>query len=153
VVVTQQFVQKVDSLVAHKALVFRGDEAVPLLLGEPPNDVVVLGVKFYLVLVQVVEEVVGAEYFGDFDKLIRVALPVEEWLLSEDHRREHGSKTPHVQTVVVLLEINEQLWALEISTRHTYVILGSRMIELGQAPVDEAKLRQGGQWLLAVHIP
>lgn len=141
VVISQQLIQEVDSLVAHKPLVLSSDEAVPRLPGEPADDVVVLGVELYLVLVQVIEEVIGAEDLCDFDKLIRVALAMEEGFLSEDHGREHGPKAPHVQAVVVLLKIDEQLGALEISTRHTYVILSSRMVELRQSPVDETQLK------------
>ena len=139
-VVSQQLVQEVNGLVAHESLVFGGDEAVPGLLREAPDDVVVLGIKLYLVLVEVVEEVVGAENLGDFHKLIRIALAVEEGLLPEYHGREHCSETPHIQAVVVLLEINEQLGALEVSARHTYVILGSRVVEFGQTPVDKTEL-------------
>lgn len=115
---------------------------MPRLLREAPDDVVVLSVKLYLVLVQVVEEVVSAEDLGDLDKLIRIALSVEEGLFPEYHGCEHRSETPHIQAVVVLLEIDEQLGTFEVSTRHTYVILGSRVIELRQTPIDKTELNK-----------
>lgn len=118
---------------------------MPGLLREAPNNVVVLGIKLYLVLVQVVEEVIGAENLGDFHKLIRIALAVEKGLLPEYHGRKHCSETPHIQAVVVLLEINEQLGTLEVSTRHTYVILGSRVVEFCQSPVDKTELRRSDE--------
>ena len=31
------------------------------------------------------------------------------------HGREHASQAPHVQAIIVLLEIHEKLWALEIT--------------------------------------
>ena len=137
-VVPQQLVQEVDGLVADEPLVLRVDEAVPGLLLEAAQDVVVLGVELYLVLVQVVEQVVSAEDLGDLDELVGVAVSVEEGLLAEDHGRKHGAKTPHVEAVVVLLEIDEQLGALEVARRDADVVLGAGVVELGETPVDEA---------------
>ena len=39
------------------------------------------------------------------------------------------------------LEVDEELGALEIAGRDAHVILGPRVVELGEAPVDEAQLR------------
>jgi len=137
VVVAQQLVEEVDGLVADEALVLRVDEAVPGLLLEAAEDVVVLGVELDLVLVQVVEQVVGAEDLGDLDELVGVAVSVEEGLLAEDHGGEHGAQAPHVQAVVVLLEVDEQLGALEVARGDADVVLGAGVVELGEAPVDE----------------
>lgn len=136
-VVSQQLVQKVNGLVADKTLVLRGHKAVPRLLLEAAEDIIVLCVQLNLVPVKVVKEVVGAEDLGDLHKLVRIATSVEEGLLPEDHGCEHGAKTPHVETVVVLLKINQQFGALEITRRHPNIVLGSRMVEFGEAPVDE----------------
>lgn len=65
---------------------------------------------------------------------------MEEWLLAKDHGREHGAETPHVQTVVVLLEINQQLWTLEVAGRDADVVLGAGVVELGKTPIDQAQL-------------
>lgn len=107
VVVSQQLVKEVNSLVANKALVVGIDEAVPGLLLEASQDVVVLCVQLDLVLIQVVEQLVSAENLCDLDKLVRVGVAVEERLLAEDHGGEHGAQTPHIQTVVVFLEIDQ----------------------------------------------
>lgn len=140
-VVTQQLVEEVDGLVADEALVLRVDEAVPGLLLETAEDVVVLGVELDLVAVQVVEEVIGTQDLGDLDELVGVAVAAEEGFLAEDHRGKHGTETPHVQAIVVLLEIDEQLWALEVAGGDADVILRAWVVELCQTPVDEAQLR------------
>jgi hypothetical protein len=72
VVVSQKLVKEVNGLVAHEALVVRIDKAVPGFLLEAAKNVVVLSVELYLVLVQVVEQVVSTENLGDLDELIRV---------------------------------------------------------------------------------
>lgn len=139
-VVAQQLIQEINSFVAHEALVLRVDEAVPGLLLEAAEDVVILGVEFDLVLVQVVEQVVGAQDLGDLNELVGVAVAVEKGLLAEDHGREHGAETPHVQAVVVLLEVDQQLGTLEVARRHAHVILSAGVVELGEAPVNEPQL-------------
>lgn len=140
VVVAEQLVQEVNGLVGDEALVVRVDERVPGLLGEAAKDVIVLGVELNLILVEVLKELVSAEHLGNLDQLVRVALAVEERLLAEDHGRKHGAQRPHVQAVVVLLEIDQQLGALEVARCHTHVVLGRRVVELSQAPVDQAQL-------------
>ena len=115
VVISQQLVQKVNGLVADKPLVLGIDKAVPRLLLEAAENVVVLRVQLNLVLVNVVKQVVGAQDLGNLDQLVRVALAVEEGLLAEDHRGKHGTEAPHVQAVVVLLKIDEQLRALKVA--------------------------------------
>lgn len=136
-VVSQKLIQKVKRFIAHEALVLAVDEAVPGLLLESAENVVVLGVKLNLVLVEVVEELISAEDLGDLNELIRVALAMEEGLLAEDHGGEHGAQTPHVQAVVVLLEVDKQLGALEVAGSDTDVVLGARMIEFSETPINK----------------
>lgn len=140
-IVPQQLVQEIDRLVAHEPLVLRGREAVPALLREAPEDVVVLRVELDVVLVEVVEEVLGAEHLGNLDELVRVAVAVEEGLLAEDHGGEHGAEGPHVEGVVVLLEVDEELGAFEVAGGDADVVFGTLVVEFGEAPVDEAELR------------
>lgn len=139
-IIPQQLVQEVNSFVANESLVLRVDKAVPGFLLEAAENVVVLRVELNFVSVQVVKEVVGAKDLSDLHQLVGVALAVEKWLFSENHRGEHGSKTPHVQAIVVLLEIDEQFGALEITRGHANVVLGTRVVELSEAPVDESQL-------------
>ena len=69
-----------------------------------------------------------------------------------DHTREHAAERPHVERVVVLLEVDEELRPLEVSRRDADVVLGVRVVELrrsawseatsahlGQSPVDQAQ--------------
>lgn len=140
VVVSEQLIEEIDGLVGDESLVVRVDKRVPGLLGEAAEDVVVLGVKLNLVLVEVLKELVSAEHLGNLDQLVGVTLAVEERLLAEDHGREHGTQRPHVQTVVVLLEVDQQLRALEVARCHAHIVLGRRVVELSQAPVDQAQL-------------
>lgn len=115
VVVPQQLVEKVNGFIRDKTLVFRGDKAVPGLLLKAAEDVVVLGVELNLVAIEVVEEVVGAENLCDLDELVRVTVAVKEGFFAEDHRGKHGAEAPHVEAVVVFLEVDEELGALEVA--------------------------------------
>jgi len=47
---------------------------------------------------------------------------MEERLLLEDHASEHAAQRPHVEGVVVLLEVYQQLGALEVPGRHAHVV-------------------------------
>lgn len=149
-IVTQQLVEEIDGFVGDKPLVLRRDKAVPRLLLEASQDVVILLVQFDLVLVEVVKEVIRAKNLCDLNQLIRVTVAVEEGLFAEDHGGEHGAETPHVEAVVVFLEVDEQFRALEITRSHAYIVLGPRVVELGQTPVDQTKLIMSSQrWFTA----
>lgn len=113
---------------------------MPGLLLESSENVVVLRVKFDFILVDVVKEIVRTKNLGDLDKLVRVAVAVEERFLAEDHGRKHGSETPHVKTVVVFLEIDQQLRTLEVARRHADIVLGAGMVEFGQTPINKTQL-------------
>ena len=139
-VVSQQLVQEVDGLVADEALVLAGHEAVPRLLLEAAQDIVVLSIQLDLVLVEVVKQIVGPEHLSDLDELVRVAVAMEERLFPKDHGREHGTQTPHVQAVVVLLEVDEEFGPLEVARGNSYVIFGSGVVELGKTPIDKPQL-------------
>jgi hypothetical protein len=70
------------------------------------------------------EKLIGTEDFGDLDELVRVVMSMEEWFFAEDlhvslifdqssrigaahHACEHAPHTPHVQTIVILLEVHQ----------------------------------------------
>lgn len=57
-IISKQFVKEVNGFWADKTLVFRVHKALPGFLGEPAEDVVVLGVQLDVVLVQVFKELV-----------------------------------------------------------------------------------------------
>lgn len=140
VVVAEKLVKEVDGLVGNKALVLRRDEAVPGLLLEAAENVVVLGIELNLVFVEVLKELVGAKDLSNLDKLIGVALAVEEGFFAENHRGKHGTETPHVEAVVIFLEVDQQLGALKVAGCDANVVFGSRVVELGKAPIDETQL-------------
>jgi hypothetical protein len=54
------------------------------------------------------------------------------------HRGKHTSKTPHVQAVIVLLEIYQEFGAFEVAGRHTDIVFDLWMVELGQTPINES---------------
>lgn len=115
VVVAQKLVKEIDSLITDEALILGGDERAPRLAGEAREDLIVLRVEFDIVLVQVLEELLGTENLSNLYQLVRIAVAVEERLLAEDHRRKHRAQGPHVQGIIVFLEIDEQLRAFEIA--------------------------------------
>ena len=65
----------------------------------------------------------GAFYLGDFDQLVVVVVAVKEGLFSEDHARKHAPQRPHVERVVVFLEVHQELRSFEIARRHSHVVL------------------------------
>lgn len=136
-VVAQQLVEEIDRFVRDKTLVLGCHKTVPRLLLESAQYIIVLRIQLNLVLVEIVEQVVGSQDLGNFDQLVRVAVTVEERLFAEDHRCKHGPQAPHVQAVVVLLEVNKEFWTLEVAGCHPDVVLCSRVVELGKTPVDE----------------
>lgn len=141
-IVAQQLVKEVDSLIAHEALVLGVDKAVPGLPLEAAEDVVILGVELYLVLVEVIKQLIGAKDLSDLDQLVGVAAAMEEGLLAEDHGRKHGAETPHVEAVVIFLIVYQQLGTLEVARCNADVVLRARVIEFRQTPVDQSQLRQ-----------
>jgi len=143
VVVPEHLGEQVESLISDKMLVLAMNELVPRLLGVLPEDVIVVGVESHAVLVDVGEEFVSAEDLGDLYELVVVVLPLEEGLLLEDHAGEHAPEGPNVEGVVVGLQVDEELGALEVAGGHADVVLLARVVEFGQTPVDESQLPRG----------
>lgn len=56
------------------------------------------------------------------------------------HTSIHTPQTPHVQTVIVLLEIDQQFGALEVPRGDPDVVLGPRVVEFGETPIDQSEL-------------
>lgn len=156
-IVTQKLVEEINGLVANESLILGIDKSMPALLGESAENVVVLSIEFDVVLVEVVEKVFRAKDFGDFDQLVTVAVPVEEWLLPKNHACKHSAQRPHVQAIVVLLKVDQQLGTLEVpasvkisdsaqsslelaNLRDSDVVLGPCMVKFRQTPVNQAQL-------------
>ena len=67
---------------------------------------------------------------------------MEEGLLAKNHGCKHGTQGPQIERVVVLLVVYKQFGALEIAGSNTDIVLGSGVVELGQAPVNQPQLWQ-----------
>lgn len=141
-IVTQKLVEEIDSFIADEPLVIGINEAMPGFLLKAAEDVVVLSIELNLVLVQIVEQVICAQHLGYLDKLVAVRVAVEKGLFAKDHGCEHRPETPHVQAVVVFLEIDEELGSLEVAGGHAHVVFCARVIEFGQTPIDKPKLSE-----------
>lgn len=136
-IIPQQLIQKINSIIANEPLILLIDKRMPILLREPPQNIIVLRVQLDIVLVQIIEQILRPQHLGNLDQLIAIAIPMEERLFPEYHAREHSPQTPHIETVIVLLEIHEQLGSLEISARDAHIVLRPRMIELRQTPINQ----------------
>ena len=139
-IIPQQLIQEVYCLAAHEPLILRVDEGMPALPREPPQNIIILLIQLDIVLVQIIKQLLRTEHLRNLNQLIRITIPMEERFLPKDHTRKHGAQTPHVEAVIVLLEVDEQLGALEVARRDAHVVLGALVVELGKAPVDEAQL-------------
>jgi len=70
VVVAEQLVKKVNSIVAHKTLVIGINKRVPGFLRVPGQNVVILRIQFNVILVQVVEKVLCSQHLRNLDELV-----------------------------------------------------------------------------------
>ena len=124
-------------------LVLAIDEFVPGFLGVLPNHIVVLLIESHIILVNVSVELICAEHLGNLHELVVVVLALEEWLLLEDHTGEHAAEGPDVQRVVIGLQVNEQLWPLEVPGGNTDIVFLTWVVEFGKTPIDESQLAVG----------
>jgi len=69
-----------------------------------------------------------------------VCLIIKDEKKNPYHAGKHGAQAPHVERVVVFLEINKQLGALEVTRCDTDIVLCSRVVEFCETPVDQTKL-------------
>lgn len=65
---------------------------------------------------------------------------MEEWLAAEDHGCEHGTQRPHVERVVILLVVDEQLRALEVAGGDADVVLGAGVVKFSETPINQTEL-------------
>jgi hypothetical protein len=61
-------------------------------------------------------------------------------LRTTHHSRKHGTKAPHVERVVILAVVHQELGALEIARCDSHVVLGAGAVELRQTPINQAQL-------------
>lgn len=139
-IISQQLVKKINCIIADKSLVFGIDKPMPIFLGKPSQNVVILGVEFNVVFIEVLEKIICAQDFGNLDQLIRIAVAVEKRFLSKNHRRKHRAQRPHIQRIIVFLEVDEQFRSFEISRRYSDIVFCPLMIEFGKSPIYQPKL-------------
>ena len=53
---------------------------------------------------------------------------------------EHTADAPHVQAIIVAFVADQELWAFIVSTADPDVVVGTRVIEFRQAPVNQTQL-------------
>mmetsp|Transcript_29998 Transcript_29998/g.71347 ORF Transcript_29998/g.71347 Transcript_29998/m.71347 type:complete len:291 (+) Transcript_29998:340-1212(+) len=121
-------------------LIFVGDKFLPRLLGVPAENPVKVRIQLEVVRVEIMEQFLGAQHLGDLDQLVVVVVPMEERLLAEYHPREHAPQRPHIECIVVLLQVHQKLGTLEVPACHAYVVFPPRVVELRQSPVDQTQL-------------
>jgi hypothetical protein len=56
------------------------------------------------------------------------------------HACKHASITPHVQTIIVFLEINKQFRSFKVSGSYANIVFCARVIKFCQTPIDQTKL-------------
>lgn len=139
-VVSQKLVKEVNSLVADETLVLSVNKRVPRLAREARENVIILRVQLNIVLVQVLKELFSSKNLGNLNQLVGVAVSVEEGLLAENHGCEHSTQRPHIQGIVVFLEVNQQLGTLEVPRCNTDIVFRALVVEFSQTPVNQAKL-------------
>ena len=109
---------------------------VPGFFGMGSQDVVVVGIERDVVLVNVGVELIGAEDFRNLHELIVIIFSLEEGLLLKDHARKHATQRPNVKRIIIGLEVNKQLRALEVSGRNSNVVFLAGMVKFGQPPIN-----------------
>ncbi len=65
---------------------------------------------------------------------------MEEGFLPEYHPCKHAPQTPHIQGIIVLLQVHQKLRPLEITTGHPDIVLPPRMVKLRQPPINQPQL-------------
>mmetsp|Transcript_28940 Transcript_28940/g.41358 ORF Transcript_28940/g.41358 Transcript_28940/m.41358 type:complete len:280 (+) Transcript_28940:342-1181(+) len=106
----------------------------------PPQNPIKMRIQLQIIRIQILKELLRPKNFCNLHQLIIVIMPMEEWLLPKNHACKHTPQTPHIQRIIILLQIHQQLRSLEVPTRHTNIILPSRMIKLRQPPINQPKL-------------
>lgn len=83
-IITKQFVQKVDCGIRHKSLVLRRNKFAPGLARISAENLVILHIQLQIILFQVRKQLIGAKHASNLDQLVIVVVTMEEWLLAED---------------------------------------------------------------------
>ena len=143
VVVHQELVQKVHGLVRDEVLVLCCYKLQPRLPGVATHHGLEVWIQLYLIGVQIIVQAIRPQHLGNLHELIVVVLAPEEGLsLAEHHPRKHHPNAPHVERVVVVLQIDKELGTLEVLCGHPDIVLLARVVKLGQTPINQS-LKKG----------
>ena len=85
-------------------------------------------------------QVVGTHDLRDPDQLIVVIMAMKKRLFLEHHTRQRAPQTPQIQTVVIILVVDQKLGSLEVPGSNSHIVLLVRVVKLGEAPIDEPQL-------------
>jgi hypothetical protein len=138
-IVSKHLRKEIKGFFANQMFVLAVNELVPGLLSVLSQNIVIVGVQGYAVLFNIGIKLVSSKHLSDFNKLVVVVLALEEWFLLENHACEHASKRPNVKRVVVGLQVNEKLWALEVARCNSDIILLPWVIELSKSPINKSQ--------------
>mmetsp|Transcript_14032 Transcript_14032/g.21715 ORF Transcript_14032/g.21715 Transcript_14032/m.21715 type:complete len:307 (+) Transcript_14032:338-1258(+) len=106
----------------------------------PSQNPIKMRIQLQVICIQILKELLRPKNFGNLYQLIIIVMPMEERFLPENHACKHTPQAPHIQRIIILLQIHQQLRSLEVPTRHTDIVLPSRMIKLGQPPINQPQL-------------
>lgn len=142
VVVSQHLAQQVKRLVRHQMIVLRIDKFAPRLSWDRIGwqQVFVVRIQRQSILVQVRVKFLRAQNLRNLNELVVVVTALEERFSLEYHASEHAAERPDIEGVVVGLEVDKQLGSFEVARGHADIVLLARMVELSQAPIDQAQL-------------
>ena len=96
--------------------------------------------QFKVELVNILQNVMGTNHFGNFDELVIIVCTLEEWFPLENHPSQHASRTPDVELIVVMGHADEKFWALEESASYPAVETLLGCVKVGKAPVSDSNL-------------
>ena len=120
--------------------VHRVYELFPRLLFEVLEFLVNLWRQFKIKLVDILQNIMSSNHFGNFDQLIIVVCPLEKRFSLENHSSEHAARAPDIKLIVVMGHSHKQLWSFEKPTRHSTVETLLRRIEVRKTPICDPHL-------------
>lgn len=91
--------------------------------------------KCQVVFLNVNHQFITSKYSSYFIQLIIVILTMEKWLLLKDNPCKETSQTPNIQTIIIVLVIQEELRWLEITRCHSTIVIFVGKVKLSQSKI------------------
>lgn len=133
VIISQQLVQEINRFISDKSLIIICDKLIPRFTKMSAQDAIILGRKFDGILFNIFKEFISTKNTSNLDQLIIIIVTMEKWFLAEDlilcvvmrftfsqsfsqhrcynsstyHTSKHAAITPHIQTIIIFLEIDQ----------------------------------------------